>query len=180
MKYGYIRTIPGEQDTSHQFTLLSTIELDQLFTEQSYRLNDQLAEMIDLLKEGDHVYTSSLTTFAQSLNQLRALLETFTKKKVSLHFVSENIQIDKPLSQSFSELIHVLALFQSESTSLMTKVAMEEAKERGVTTGRPRKKDANVNRAIELYTSGDYTLKQIKEITNISKSTLYRYLNEDY
>ena len=180
MKYGYIRSLPGEKDTSQQVALLSTIQIDQLFTEESYRLNDQLAEMIDLLEEGDQVYTSSLTTFAQSLNQLRALLETFTKKKVSLHFVTESIQLDRSLTHSFSEIVHLLALFQTESTSLMTKAAMEEAKERGVTTGRPRKKDANVNRAIELYTSGEYTLKQIKEMTNISKSTLYRYLNEDY
>lgn len=180
MKYGYFRSLPGEEDISQQLALLSTIQIDQLFTEESYRLNDQLAEMIDLLEEGDQVYTSSLTTFAQSLNQLRALLETFTKKKVSLHFVTESIQIDRSLTHSFSEIVHLLALFQTESTSLMTKAAMEEAKERGVATGRPRKKDANVNRAIELYTSGEYTLKQIKEMTNISKSTLYRYLNEDY
>lgn len=180
MKYGYIRNMPGDEKGDKQKVKLLDHHFDTYFHEDLYRSNNQLAEMIDGLQAGDVVYTASLTCFAQSLNQLQALLETFTKKKATVHFTDEGIQIDQPLSQSFAELVHLLATFQAESTSLMTKAAMEEAKERGVLTGRPRKKDDNVNRAIELYLSGDYTLKQIKEMTNISKSTLYRYLNEDY
>ncbi|WP_165767579.1 recombinase family protein [Tetzosporium hominis] len=180
MKYGYIRNTAQDEFGENQRHTLSAYDIDQYVHEEHYRSNDQLAEMIDGLKEGDVVYTTSLTCFAQSLNQLQALLETFTKKKAILYFAKEQIQIDQTVAHSFPELVHLLATFQAEATSLMTKAAMEEAKERGVTTGRPRKKDDNVNRAIELYLSGDYTLKQIKEMTNISKSTLYRYLNEDY
>lgn len=180
MKYGYIRNTVQDEKGIHQKDAFLPYSVDHIVHEEQYRSNDQLAEMIDGLKEGDIVYTLSLTCFAQSLNQLQALLETFTKKKATLYFIEEEIKIDETLSHSFTELVHMLAAFQAQATSLMTKAAMEEAKERGVATGRPRKKDDNVNRAIELYLSGEYTLKQIKELTNISKSTLYRYLNEDY
>lgn len=180
MKYGYIRNSTQDESGYKQIEALSAYPIDQFVHEEQYRSNDQLAEMIDGLQQGDLVYTTSLTCFAQSLNQLQALLETFTKKKAAVYFIEEGIRMDEALTYSFSDLVHVLATFQAEATSLMTKAAMEEAKERGVATGRPRKKDDNVNRAIELYLSGDYTLKQIKEMTNISKSTLYRYLNEDY
>lgn len=180
MNYGYIRNTAHDIHGDMQRQTLIRYEIDQFIYEEQYRSNDQLAEMIDGLQQGDLVYTTSLTCFAQSLNQLQALLERFSKKKAVLYFVEEDIQIDQTLKQSFTELVHLLTTFQTQATSLMTKAAMEEAKERGVTTGRPRKKDDNVNRAIDLYLSGDYTLKQIKELTNISKSTLYRYLNEDY
>lgn len=53
---------------------------------------------------------------------------------------------------------------------------MYEAKERGVKVGRPRKLDDNVRRAIQMYESQQYTLAQIRDETGISKSTLYRYL----
>ncbi|MBU3099627.1 helix-turn-helix domain-containing protein [Clostridium sp. DSM 17811] len=42
--------------------------------------------------------------------------------------------------------------------------------------GRPRKPDDNVKRAIVMYQSKKYTLVKIKDETGISKSTLYRYL----
>ncbi|MEC2983796.1 helix-turn-helix domain-containing protein, partial [Bacillus cereus] len=49
-------------------------------------------------------------------------------------------------------------------------------KQKGITPGRPRKPDEIVKRAIVMYQSGDYRLAQIKDETGISKSTLYRYL----
>ena len=42
--------------------------------------------------------------------------------------------------------------------------------------GRPKKPDANVQKAILMYESKKYTLAEIKEATGISKSTLYRNL----
>lgn len=49
-------------------------------------------------------------------------------------------------------------------------------KKKGVTAGRPRKTDENVKRVIIMYQSGNYSLAEIREKTGISKSTLYRYL----
>ena len=69
-----------------------------------------------------------------------------------------------------------LVEFQSDVISEKTKKGLNEAKQKGVVTGRPRKPDENVQRAIEMYQSKNYTLTQIKEETGISKSTLYRYL----
>ncbi|RKJ41875.1 recombinase family protein, partial [Butyricicoccus sp. 1XD8-22] len=53
---------------------------------------------------------------------------------------------------------------------------MEQAKDEGKAIGRPRKSDENIKKAISMYQSGTYTLHDIKQETGISKSTLYRYL----
>jgi DNA invertase Pin-like site-specific DNA recombinase len=45
-----------------------------------------------------------------------------------------------------------------------------------ITTGRPKKPDENVKRAMVKYESKKFTLEDIKRETGISKSTLYRYL----
>ncbi len=60
--------------------------------------------------------------------------------------------------------------------SKKTKKGLYEAKQKGVTTGRPRKPDEKVKRAITMYQSKKYSLAEIKSETGISKSTLYRYL----
>ena len=57
-----------------------------------------------------------------------------------------------------------------------TKKGLSEAKQKGIATGRPRKPDENVQRAIIMYQSKKYSLAEIKNETGISKSTLYRYL----
>ncbi|MFB7142021.1 helix-turn-helix domain-containing protein [Gottfriedia sp. NPDC056225] len=57
-----------------------------------------------------------------------------------------------------------------------TKKGLYEAKQKGVTSGRPKKPGENVKRAIVMYQSKKYTLEEIKQETGISKSTLYRYL----
>jgi AcrR family transcriptional regulator len=53
---------------------------------------------------------------------------------------------------------------------------MEFAKQKGAGPGCPRKTDENVELAIMMYQSQQYSLAEIKEETGISKSTLYRYL----
>jgi DNA invertase Pin-like site-specific DNA recombinase len=44
--------------------------------------------------------------------------------------------------------------------------------------GRPTKKEDKVEIAIKMYKSKDYTIKEITEMTGLSKTTLYRYLEK--
>ena len=62
---------------------------------------------------------------------------------------------------------------------MSTRAGLSKAKEQGKQTGRPRKPDENVRRAIAMYQSKNYSLADIREQTGISKSTLYRYLESE-
>ena len=76
----------------------------------------------------------------------------------------------------FIYIVKHLVKFQSDVISEKTKKGLYEAKQKGITTGRPKKSDENVKRAIIMYQSKKYSLTEIKNETGISKSTLYRYL----
>ena len=56
--------------------------------------------------------------------------------------------------------------------------SLQAAKQQGKSIGRPRKSDKNLQTAFTMYDSKKYTLFDIKEATGISKSTLYRYLDD--
>lgn len=49
---------------------------------------------------------------------------------------------------------------------------MVKAKEKGESVGRPRKPDENVQRAIDMYQSKNYSLAEIRKETGINKSTI--------
>lgn len=53
-----------------------------------------------------------------------------------------------------------------------------QAKKQGKTIGRPKKSDDNLKKAFDMYQSKAYTLQAIKDETGISKSTLYRYIDQ--
>src|SRR5699024_910086 len=74
---------------------------------------------------------------------------------------------------SFSHIVKHLATFQSDVISEKTKKGLSKAKQKGVTAGRPRKPDENVQRAIQMYESKKYSLAEMKSETGISKATLY-------
>ncbi len=86
------------------------------------------------------------------------------------------IDTSDPDGYHFNEIVKLLVNFQSDVISEKTKKGLYEAKQKGFTSGRSRKPDENVKRAIIMYQSGNYSLAQVKEKTGISKSTLYRYL----
>ena len=69
-------------------------------------------------------------------------------------------------------MVKHLLKFQSDVISEKTKKGLYEAKQKGVTTGRPRKPDENVKRAITMYQSKHYSLAEIKSETE-SVNLLY-------
>ncbi|MEJ4674050.1 helix-turn-helix domain-containing protein, partial [Enterococcus faecium] len=60
-----------------------------------------------------------------------------------------------------------------------TKEGLKSARARGRKGGRPRVNQKDVDRAVKLYKSQVYSVKEITEMTGISKATLYRYLKDN-
>ena len=132
--------------------------------------------MIDNLKQGDKIVVTKLFVFSDSSRHLVELLDAVDAKGGYFQSLKEGIDTSHDSGNSFKNIVKHLVEFQSDVISEKTKKGLNEAKQKGVVTGRPRKPDENVQRAIEMYQSKNYTLAQIKEETGISKSTLYRYL----
>lgn len=76
-------------------------------------------------------------------------------------------------------IIAGLTEFERDLIAERTKEGLRSARARGRSGGRPRKPTKDVERAIKLYESKDYSIREIKEMTGVSKPTLYRYINEN-
>jgi DNA invertase Pin-like site-specific DNA recombinase len=59
-----------------------------------------------------------------------------------------------------------------------TKEGLKSARARGRQGGRPKVNSREITKAIKLYNTEQYSVKEIVEMTGISRATLYRYLQK--
>lgn len=178
MYIGYARPIDGDENCGRQQAALNELGCREIFTEEhsSPKKREQLEQTLKRLKNGDRLFIKSLHVLADSTRHLMELLELLEQKGCTLYSASEEIDTAPDKMFPFQKIVQCLAGFQSDSISAKTKAGLTAAKEKGMHAGRPRKPDANVKKAIAMYESKKFNLAEIKEQTGISKSTLYRYL----
>ncbi|GKW46981.1 recombinase family protein [Planococcus sp. NCCP-2050] len=178
MLIGYARPSLEDPECQHQLALLKKAGCNTIYIEEhaSPKKRVRLQELLETATAGDQVVVAKLYTWADSTRHLVELLDTLETKGMTLYSLQENIEIGTGKEYPFANNLRNLADFQSDAISEKTKAGLSVAKEKGVVSGRPRKPDENVKKAIEMHNSKQYTLAEIKEKTGISKSTLYRYL----
>ncbi|MBJ7967626.1 MULTISPECIES: recombinase family protein [Bacillus cereus group] len=178
MLIGYMRPYQDDLKCEEQLKSLEKCNCTMIISEEhsSAKKRVQLKNMIDNLKQDDKIVVTKLFTLADSTRHLVELLQVIDNKGAYIYFVQEDIDTSHANGYHFGDIVKHLVDFQSDVISEKTKKGLYEAKQKGVTAGRPRKPDENVKRAIVMYQSGNYSLAEIREETGISKSTLYRYL----
>lgn len=177
MKFGYIRPIVSDKQATQQ---LVTYKLDEVYTD-SHGLAKKRSELESLLmiaKKDDELFVQNIEVLADSLQQLLDILRLAERDELIIHFIDEQLTNEtiqtNTLLQSTEFFTKLQTIFYSHSSTF----TLQAAKQQGKSIGRPRKSDINLQRAFDMYDSKQYSLFEIKEATGISKSTLYRYLDE--
>jgi DNA invertase Pin-like site-specific DNA recombinase len=69
--------------------------------------------------------------------------------------------------------------FERDLIVQRTREGLKSARARGRKGGRPRIKSKKINKAMKLYNSKEYSIREIVGMTGVSQSTLYRYLKNN-
>lgn len=177
MKYGYIRPIVQDQQCINQ---LNEISLDVLFKE-THGLAKKRIELENLLmavRKGDELFVQNIEVLVDSLQQFLDILRLAERDQITIHFIDEQLTNETIFNASLLLGATFFSKLQSTFLSHSSTFSLQFAKQQGKSIGRPRKSDDNLKLAFSMYDSNKYTLFDIKEATGISKSTLYRYLDE--
>lgn len=104
------------------------------------------------------------------------LLNHFQLK--GIHFTSINEGIDTRTTTG-KFLFHIMAAVSEMERNIIserTKNSLAAKKANNIKLGRPSASVKNIDDAIKMYKSKEWSLREIREKTGVAKPTLYKYL----
>ena len=130
------------------------------------------------MRPGDTVVVESFSRLGRSTKDLIELVNYFEEHNIKLISLKENFDTATPHGWLMMTVFQAFSQFERDLIVERTKEGLKSARARGRKGGRPPVNQRDIERAIKLYKSEEYSVKEIVEMTGISKSTLYRYLDK--
>ncbi|EJD8467927.1 recombinase family protein [Staphylococcus pseudintermedius] len=183
MKIGYARVSTGLQNLNLQEDRLNTYGCEKIFSDHisgSKSKRPGLDKAIEFARSGDTIVVWRLDRLGRNMEDLITLVNELNERGVSFHSLEENITMDKS-SSTGQLLFHLFAAFAEFERNLIlerSSAGRIAARARGRYGGRPEKlnqKDLNLLKT--LYDNGT-PIKTIAEQWQVSRTTIYRYLNK--
>lgn len=177
--FGYARVSIEAQNLDRQLDALKNYGVDIIYNEKitgTKKNRPELTKLLDRITEGDTVVVESLSRLGRSTKDLIELTEIFQSKGVNLVSLKEAIDTNSSTGKLLFTLMSAIAQFERDVIADRTREGLKSARARGRTGGRPRAYPEQVKKAVKLYKTEQYSVKEIEELTGIKKSTLYRNL----
>lgn len=183
MKIGYARVSTGLQNLNLQEDRLNAYGCEKIFSDyisgsKSKRLG--LDKAVEFARSGDTIVVWRLDRLGRNMEDLITLVNELNERGVSFHSLEENITMDKS-SSTGQLLFHLFAAFAEFERNLIlerSSAGRIAARARGRYGGRPEKlNQRDLNLLKTLYDNGT-PIKTIAEQWNVSRTTIYRYLNK--
>ena len=179
--FGYARVSTESQNLNRQLDALKKYGIDHIYNEKmtgTKRDRPELEKMFDRMTAGDTVVIESLSRLGRSTKDLIELTEIFHSKGVNLVSLKESIDTNTSTGKLLFTLMSAIAQFERDVIADRTMEGLKSARARGRTGGRPKTNTDSVKKAVKLYNTRQYSVKEIEELTGVKKDTLYRNLRE--
>jgi DNA invertase Pin-like site-specific DNA recombinase len=177
--FGYARVSTEQQNLDRQLDALKKHGVDMIYNEKmtgTKKDRPELNKMLDRMTEGDTVVIESLSRLGRSTKDLIELTELFHSKGVHLVSLKEAIDTNTSTGKLLFTLMSAIAQFERDTIADRTREGLKAARARGRTGGRPKTDSDIIKKAVKLYNTQQYSIKEIEDMTGIKKSTLYRNL----
>jgi len=179
--FGYARVSTEAQNLDRQLDALKSYGVDYIYNEKmtgTKRERPELDKMLDRITKGDTVVIESFSRLGRSTKDLIELTELFQSKGVHLISLKESIDTSSPTGKLLFTLMSAIAQFERDLIAERTLEGLKSARARGRKGGRPKVSADAVKKAVKLYNTGQYSVKEITELTGVKKDTLYRNLRK--
>lgn len=120
---------------------------------------------------------SKLGSYARNNSLANALREMGKIEKTIFILEYASNSTTSAVGKLIFNIFSALAQFERDIISERTMAGLQSARIRGRKGGRPRITDNKMMVALKMYQSNDYPISQILDTVGISKTTLYKYLN---
>ncbi len=181
MLMGYARVSTQDQNLERQLDQLSALGCEKIFQEKitgTKKDRPELDRLLDQLRIGDTIIVCDLTRLSRSTKDLFQIVEQIEQKGANIKSLKESwVDTTTPHGKFMFTLFAGISQFERDLISQRTKDGLASARARGRKGGRPRTPSKAVDLALKMYESREYSISEISEATNVSKTSLYRYIN---
>ena len=181
MKFGYARDSHDDQALDLQIDVLNVYGVDEIYEDRvtgSRQNRQQLTELLGTLRAGDTLVIGRLDRLGRTIKQFFALITDFEQKGIRFVSLQEEFDTSTSMGKSVYGVFCAMAQMELDVISERTKAGMIAAKSRGRFSGRKPKENTNVENALKMYFSSEYSIDHIIETTGLSKTTIYKYVRE--
>ncbi len=181
MLIGYARVSISDQTLNLQQDALEKISCTKIFTDiisGSTTERSGLDDALSYVREGDTLVVWRLDRLGRSLKHLIETITNLNNRKIGFKSIQENIDTTTSGGKLIFHIFGALAEFERDIIKERTQAGLLAARARGRLGGRPKalnqKKQAI---AQALYNDKNNSIADICKALNISRATLYRYIN---
>lgn len=186
MIYGYARVSSYDQNFGPQIKALTEngVELKNIFKEKKTGKNaerEELQKLLSILEKGDKVIITKVDRMARNSRDGLNIVETIRENGAAIHILNMGLFDGSPMGEMLLKVLLAFAEFELATSKERQREGIAIAKAKGIYKGSPMKyteRHDGLTHALELYAEGEKTVKQISEITKISRATIYRKAKE--
>ena len=181
MRIGYARVSTADQNLDSQIDVLTAAGCERIYEEHASGKNTkrpELKRMREALRAGDVVVVTRLDRISRSVADLSNLLEEFKEQGVKFTALQDPVDTTTASGQLIVDVISAVNQFERNILVERTQEGLSAARARGRKGGRPSLDEKTVKRMLDLYDSKVMSVNEICETCGVSKTTLYRYVNE--
>jgi DNA invertase Pin-like site-specific DNA recombinase len=187
--YGYARcsTVKEKQDIDRQIRELSDLGASKVFHEYLPGTRDckpELARLLAAMGQGDILIATEVSRLTRSIHQLCHIVEEAKLKKIRLKCGSLEIDFTSgkadPMPLTMLYMMGVFAELERGATVERIISGIANAKQKGVTMGRPRKTVADVpvnfKKLWPEFKAGNLSKSDYCRKTGLSRPAIYKYI----
>ena len=184
MKIGYVRVSSIDQKVDRQIEGLELegIKVEKMFIDYASGANKErpkLQEMLEFVREGDEVIVSSVDRLGRSQIDLINILSSLKSKKVTVHFLKENLKISEIGNSRDDLMFGMVSIFAEFERAIIKERQLEGiaiARAKGIYKGRQHTLSKyHVGILKNMYMRGE-SIHNICKTFGLTPPTVYSYL----
>ncbi len=180
MLIGYARVSTDDQNLDLQNAALRLAHCEHFFEDKLSGVKVRrpgLQKALDYARSGDTIVVWRLDRLSRSLKDLCEMVNRLEERGVGLKSLHESIDTSSSSGKLVFHIFGALAEFERNLIRERTHAGLKAARARGRTGGRPAAlSEDNQALAVKLYHEKTHTIAKICDMFNISKPTLYNYI----
>jgi DNA invertase Pin-like site-specific DNA recombinase len=183
MKIGYARVSTHDQNLDLQKDALEKAGCEKIFVDEisgTVAKREGLEKAREILRKDDVLIVWRLDRLGRSIRDLIDWVTTLEEDGIGFKSLQESIDTTTSSGKLVFHIFAALAEFERNLIRERTNAGLTAARARGRLGGRKKSLNAKQRKqAVEMYERKNQTVKQICEMMNITKPTLYAYIREE-